>query len=224
MAPSQKSSIIVVSAPSGTGKTTLIHKLLEKHKEIDFSVSHTTRGIRQGETNGVDYHFISKDQFQKKIDSDEMLEWANVFGNLYGTSKKEIERISANGHRVVLDIDVQGWEQAKEKIPEAMSVFILPPSLKCLWDRLEGRGTDSFEVRWRRLLTAKKEIEKGYLYHHYIINDDLSGAYQELESIAINGQAGKIKPEEGIKICKALINEFDTASWLYELKKKATSK
>lgn len=221
MVVSQKSSIIVVSAPSGTGKTTLIHKLLERHKNIDFSVSHTTRPMRQGEKDGVDYHFVSKEDFKKKIDLGEMLEWANVFGNLYGTSKNEIVRITEKGHRVVLDIDVQGWEQARKKIPEAMSVFILPPSLKCLWDRLEGRGTDSFEVRWRRLLTAKKEIESGHLYHNFVINDDLERAYIELEHIVIHGTEGHIKTSEGINLCRALMSEFDSADWLKDLRKKA---
>ncbi len=212
--------IFVVSAPSGTGKTTLNTMLIKRYPHVRFSVSLTTRPKRPNEKDGADYYFVSKEEFQKRIDAGEMLEWANVFGNLYGTSQHELERISEAGSKVIVEIDVQGWQKAQPKLPQATSIFVLPPTLQALWTRLEGRGTDSLEVRWRRLLTARKEIESGHLYQFFIVNDIIDTAYQELEHIVVNDKPGSKGPQEGMRLCEALLQEFESAVWLKDLRQK----
>jgi len=213
--------IFVVSAPSGTGKTTLNQRLVNEHKaEVEISVSLTTRAQRKNEMDGVDYPFVTKEQFQKHVDQGDMLEWANVFGNFYGTSIHEIDRIRKARHRVILEIDVQGWQKAKLRLPGATSVFIIPPSIETLWKRLENRGTDSIEVRWRRLQTARTEIAAGSTYDFFIVNDALDRAYHDLESIIIGGNPGKIAKAAGIQLCEKLLKDFDTSDLLKGLKGK----
>ena len=213
--------IFVVSAPSGTGKTTLNQRLVTSHKTaVEISISLTTRGRRNNEVNGVDYHYLTAGEFQKHVDAGEMLEWANVFGNLYGTSTEEISRIRKAGRKVILEIDVQGWNKAKPRLPGAVSVFIIPPSVDSLWKRLETRGTDKLDVRWRRLQTSRTEIAAGLNYDYFIVNDDLDKAYQELESIIIRSNPGKIARPAGIALCNKLLREFDTSDLLKDLKGK----
>jgi len=212
--------VFVVSAPSGTGKTTLNTRLMREFPEIEVSISHTTRPIREGEVDGAAYHFVTKQEFQQMIRRGEMLEWADVFGNLYGTSFNEINRIKSNRHHVLLEIDVQGTRSIITQIPDAVTVFILPPSIEVLWRRLEARGTDNITDRWRRLLTAKQEIEVGYLYEHFIMNEDKEKAYNELKRIIVDGKHSSITHNQGVQYCKDLIAEFDTSKLLKSLKQK----
>jgi guanylate kinase len=211
--------IYVVSAPSGTGKTTLNRRLLKEHATVEMSVSYTARPQRPGEVAGVDYHYVTAEEFRAKITHGDMLEWAEVFGKLYGTARQEIDRIRAANKKVLLEIDVQGWRQAKTKLASAVSVFILPPSIEALWQRLEQRGTEALDVRWRRLLTAKSEIEAGSLYDYFIVNADLEQAYSQLQDIVINDKKGKITNAAGTRLCQDLLKEFDAAPWLTKLKR-----
>jgi guanylate kinase len=216
--------IFVVSAPSGTGKTTLNTKLMREFKDIEISVSHTTRPIRHGEISGRSYHFVDKETFQQMIRRGEMLEWADVFGNLYGTSRGEIDRIFKNGHHVLLEIDVQGARSVVTQLPNAITVFILPPSVDELWHRLEKRGTDKLEDRWRRLLTAKQEIEVGYLYEHFIINENQDVAYQELKQVLVEGQHSSISHGDGVTLCQKLLDEFETSPLIESLRQQFSLK
>ena len=148
----------------------------------------------------------------------EMLEWADVFGNLYGTSHDEIKRIKAKNHHVLLEIDVQGTRSILNQIKDAVTVFILPPTAEALWLRLESRGTDKLEDRWRRVLTAKQEIEVGYLYEHFIVNDERERAYEELRRILIEGKHSSVSHSQGVQLCKKLLEEFETSPLLNGLK------
>jgi guanylate kinase len=222
-APAKK-PVFVVSAPSGTGKTTLNRRLMSTHENIQMSVSYTTRRKRRGEVDGVDYHFVTPEFFREQIKKGQMLEYAEVFGTLYGTPLAEIERIQKLGKVALLEIDVQGWRQAKEKIKNSLSVFILPPSVAALWERLEARGTESKEVRWRRLMTARNEISCGNLYDYFVVNTDLDPAYRELEDIIIKGKNGKIANRGGAALCQKLLQEFDKAPWLQKLSRELADK
>lgn len=211
--------VYVVSAPSGTGKTTLNRQLIDEHSHIQMAISYTTRKKRKNETNGVDYHFVTESKFREIIKKGEMLEYAEVFGTLYGTPLSEIERIQTDGNIALLEIDVQGWRQARMKVAQATSIFILPPSVESLWQRLETRGTESKEVRWRRLMTSRAEISSGNLYDNFIVNIDLAAAYTELQDLIIHGKKSTIGKEEGVEICQKLLNEFDNSPWLQKLAK-----
>lgn len=215
--------IYVVSAPSGTGKTTLNRRLVEEHPEIEIAVSLTTRLPRKGEEHGVHYYFVSPAEFQSRIHMGEMLENANVHGNFYGTSLVELGKVAQRGHIPLLEIDVQGWDQAKGKLPNAVSVFILPPSMQVLWERLEKRGTDSIEVRMRRLRNARAEIAAAGSYRWFVLNDDLERAYQELKSIIVHGQPGRLGAEAGTEICQRLVQEFDQASWVRDIEQQVAA-
>ena len=217
MTPPKPPHVVVVSAPSGTGKTTLNQRLTKMHPEVQIAVSYTTRKQRPGEIEGVHYHFVSNKHFHDLIKQGQMLEYAEVFGTLYGTPTAEIQRLQAAGKTPLLEIDVQGWRQAREKLPDAKSIFILPPTVETLWQRLEGRATEAKDVRWRRLMTARNEISSGNLYDFFIVNHTLDTAYAELEAIVIDGKKSKITHEEGIRLCQQLATEFDDAPWLHKL-------
>ena len=209
--------VFVVSAPSGTGKTTLNRRLVSEHPDVEMSVSYTTRSKRPAEIEGVHYHFVTRERFQELIDHGEMLEYAEVFGTLYGTPKDELRRLAHAGKIALLEIDVQGWRQAHKSLPEAKSIFVLPPSVATLWERLELRGTEPMAVRWRRFMTAKTEIANGTQYDHFIVNYSLDAAYEELEAIVIKGQSSKIGHTEGEAMCHRLLNEFTNAPWIQKL-------
>ena len=172
--------MFILSAPSGAGKTTLCHALLERFPDIVYSVSYTTRPPRGNEKNGVDYFFIQKEAFENKLKQDYWAEWAIVHGNFYGTSRKFLDNYLARGRDILLDIDVQGMRRIVEHYPESITIFIMPPSLEELRIRLEARAMDSSEVIERRLMDAEKEIRQRHFYRHIIINDDLEDAITDL--------------------------------------------
>lgn len=183
MKMSKFGNLFIISAPSGTGKTTLLKEVQLRLPEIRFSVSFTTREPRKGEVHGRDYFFISKDEFLRGIREGRFLEWACVHGNYYGTDKAVIEEWLSNGLEVILDIDVQGARTIKCQYPFASTIFILPPSWEELERRLRSRGTDSDEVIRRRLSNASKEISEAFWYDYIVINDEISKAVDELITI-----------------------------------------
>lgn len=178
--------LLVISSPSGAGKTTLTHRLLQEFPELRFSVSHTTRQPRPNEVDGQDYHFVTEEAFRQVLDDDGFAEWAEVHGNLYGTSVAEIERARAAGKAGVLfDVDYQGARQIKEKFPHAVGVFILPPSMDELRRRLEARGSDDAASRRRRFEKAREEIGHYPFFDYMIVNDDLQHALAQLRGIVL---------------------------------------
>ena len=179
---------VVVSAPSGGGKTTLCRRLLEKLSSLEFSISHTTRAPRGQEKDGVDYHFVSEAEFKKLIAEDKFLEWAEVHGNYYGSSLEAARKQLSAGSDVLFDIDIQGGYQIKEKMPDALLIFIVPPSMTVLEQRLRGRASDAEDVIQKRLEAAREEIEGAVRYSHWIINDDLEHALDTFSSVVVAGR------------------------------------
>jgi guanylate kinase len=175
--------LFIISAPSGAGKTTLAKAALVRYADMLYSISYTTRTPRAVEKDGVDYHFISKQDFKKGIREGRWVEWAQVYGNYYGTSGNFIDNGLSSGRDILLDIDVQGTIQILKKYPDSVTIFILPPSMKILKKRLEMRATDSAKVIEKRLEYAKKEMAQKDLYRHIIVNDNLSQAIDELSEI-----------------------------------------
>jgi guanylate kinase len=170
----------VIAAPSGTGKTTICRMLLERDPLLRLSVSHTTRAMRSSETNAVDYHFVSEDDFNVLVAKDAFLEWARFSNNLYGTSLAAIESLLGKDFDPLLEIEVQGAGQVRERRADACLIFLLPPSLQMLEDRLRGRATDSDDEIRRRLGEARGEIERARIFDYAVINGDLEGAVAEL--------------------------------------------
>ena len=181
----QTGTLYIFSAPSGAGKTSLVKALIEATPGLVVSVSHTTRAMRPGEENGVHYHFIDVPTFNQMVEHDQFLEHAQVFDNFYGTSQAAIEQQLADGQDVILEIDWQGAEQIRHLYPEAVSVFILPPSKSALRERLQGRGQDPEEIIERRMRDAVSEMSHYAEFDYLIINDDFDVALQELRSIVI---------------------------------------
>ena len=179
------SIVYIVSAPSGSGKSTLVSELFKVVKHLDFSISYTTRPPRGSEQNGKEYFFVTKDQFEAMIKADEILEYANVFGNYYGTAKRFLREAEARGNDLLLDIDVQGAQQIKKRLPEAVSIFILPPNQEKLEWRLRNRGLDSEQVIRRRLDTARREIENYSKYDYILVNEKLERATDELKAVVL---------------------------------------
>ncbi|MDR3237102.1 MAG: guanylate kinase [Spirochaetia bacterium] len=179
----QNNLSIVVTAPSGTGKTTVIKELLSQIQEIEFSVSSTTRVKRSEEKEGIDYYFITLDVFKKGIDNHEFIEWAEVHGNFYGTLKKEIDRIKDTGRIPILDVDVQGSKTLKDKIDNAVFILIVPPSLGTLEARLRSRETETEAEIELRLRSAVSELNRYPLFDYIVVNDELSESVLTLKSI-----------------------------------------
>jgi len=176
----KKGRIIVVSAPSGAGKTTLCRHLLKKIPQIAYSISHTTRQPRKNEIEGKDYYFISTKEFEEKINQNFWVEWAKVHTNYYGTSKKHLERQTHQGLNVLLEIDIKGAKQIKNLFPDAVTIFIMAPSLDVLEKRLRQRETDTDEIINMRLENAKAEIEQKDFYDYIIVNDGLDLACERI--------------------------------------------
>lgn len=176
----------MVSAPSGAGKTTLIQHVMQQFGFLSYSISHTTRKPRGNEQHGKDYFFIDPETFKQKIEQQEWLEWARVHGNYYGTSKKFISEQTAKGKHLVLDVDVQGALQIMSSELKPVTIFIQPPSIKVLAQRLKTRGTDSETVIQKRLANAQGEMDQKGLYQYVVINDDLDQAQKELIDIFEN--------------------------------------
>ena len=188
MQTNKKGNIFIISAASGTGKTT--SRLLKNNGDIRVSISHTTRQPREGERHGVHYHFVPKEEFESLIRQNAFLEHADVFGNYYGTSIAGVDELRGQGYDVILEIDVQGAEQVRRLLPEACSIFILPPSFEILASRLTNRGTDSEEVIRTRLDKARHEIGQAPLFDYIVVNDDLNTAEADLLHII---KAGRLK-------------------------------
>jgi len=184
-------SLYIVSAPSGAGKTSLVSKLLELDSKIKVSVSSTTRPKRPGEQGGVNYHFLTVEDFQKQIETFEFLEHAKVFDNHYGTSKTAVDNLRNAGKDVILEIDWQGAQQIRHQIPDAISIFILPPSKEELLRRLTGRGTDSEEVITRRMQDSVSEMSHYNEFDYIVINNNFDLALKQLQSIFMAGRLTK---------------------------------
>lgn len=179
----KKGHLFIISGPSGAGKSTVIKAILEKNPDLRYSISCTTRPPRGNEQDGVDYYFITKAAFEKKIDAGQLAEWAEVHGHLYGTSATYIEETLADGQDVLLDIDVEGAKKLFVKYPEAVSIFITPPNARELENRLTKRDTDSPEAVERRLKNAEAEMAQASRYDYILENDDLAETVSRLEAI-----------------------------------------
>ena len=176
-------NLFIISAPSGAGKTTICRAVLDRIPDMLYSISYTTRKPRKGEQNGIDYYFITKDDFKNRIKNAKWAEWAEVYGNYYGTSSEFIDTSLASGRDILLDIDFQGTLQILDRYHSSITIFIMPPSLDILKLRLESRGTDSKHIILKRINAAEKEIKNKDFYRHVIINDKLSDALDDLISI-----------------------------------------
>lgn len=183
---SPRGNLYVVSAPSGAGKTTLVRKLMDLHPNLRFSISYTTRQARDGEVDGDDYFFLEKSVFERMRNADEFLEYAEVFGNFYGTGRQQVEKLRHEGHDVLLEIDWQGAQQVRMRQADCCSIFILPPSLPELESRLRGRGTDSEEIIKHRLGEAAADMSHWPEFDHVVINDNLDAAAVSLQAIMTN--------------------------------------
>jgi guanylate kinase len=195
-------NVFIISAPSGSGKSTLVKELREKVPNLEFSISYTTRKPRGEEQNGREYYFVTREQFEGMIRNDEFLEHANVFGNYYGTASRFLRKAEEHGKDLLLDIDVQGAEQIRAKIPEAVSIFILPPNRSELEQRLRNRSQDAESVIQRRLDAATREIENYRKYDYILVNDRLEESVAGLEAIVLSERlkrTGKNNSEAGAR-------------------------
>ncbi len=183
-------NLIIVSAPSGAGKTTLVGEMLKRDRLVKTSISFTSRAPRAGEENGIHYHFISREEFKAMIERGDFLEWAEVHGNLYGTSRRMVEAARSAGFDVILTIDIQGAAQARRLFPDAVGVFIMPPSLDALIERLEARGTSAADDLQLRLRNARREVEQYVSFDYIVVNDDLDQAIGELAAIITAERCG----------------------------------
>ena len=191
-----RGSVIVISAPSGAGKSTLVRHLMASVPTLTFSISHTTRLPRPGEKNGRDYFFVSPERFERMAAAGDFIEWAEVFGNQYGTSWKQLRAAQERGADVLLDIDVQGHRQVRRCLPEALSVFVLPPSFQVLERRLRNRRSEAPEAIEKRLATARKEIASWPEYDYLVVNNRLSRATQDLRAVVLTARLRRQNQEE----------------------------
>ncbi len=198
-------SLFVISAPSGAGKTSLVHALLATNKQIDLSVSYTTRAPREGEVNGVAYHFVSRETFAEMAGRGEFLESAEVYGNFYGTSQSWISQEMSKDRDILLEIDWQGAEQVRRLFPDCISIFILPPSIQALEQRLNGRGTDSVEIISRRMAAVREDVAHVAEFDYVIINDNLNDALAQLNAVV---QAARLRGSRQLTRHQTLINQL----------------
>ena len=194
--------LVVISGASGTGKGTVCKRLFELEKNITFSVSATTRPPRQGEVDGVNYWFLSKQKFEEMIEKGEFLEWAKVYDNYYGTPLGKVEERLKNGEDILLEIDTQGALNVMEKMPQGAFIFLLPPSMEELKRRIVGRGTENQESLEKRLGAAKKEISLANKYQYIVVNDDVEIAAENIKAII---KAEKSKTERNLKLLEEVI-------------------
>lgn len=185
--------VFVISAPSGTGKTTLVRGVMEQLPGLHFSVSYTTRTPRANEREGEDYHFVSPSFFEKMVERGEFLEWAEVLGNRYGTALVNLDDLAAKGLDLILDIDTQGAKKVMEKVDQTVLIYILPPSLEALQQRLVKRGLDSLELIQFRLASAQRDMEEAHWYHYLIVNERIEDAIEKLKAIIIAERCRKGK-------------------------------
>ena len=200
-----RANVYIVSAPSGSGKTTLLQNILKTFKDMKFSVSHTTRQPREGERNGVDYFFTERPEFRRMVDRGEFLEWAEYYGQFYGKSNGFVEEHVGSGRDVILDIDVNGARQVREKIEDAISVFVMPPSFSELERRLRLRRQESDEAIQQRLEIARNEINHCRDYNYIVVNDVLEDSVKVLEAIV---RAGRARPSRQQARIEEIITSF----------------
>jgi guanylate kinase len=191
MIPARMAKVFVITGPSGVGKGTLIRELLSRVPDLELSVSATTRAPREGEENGRDYHFLTPEEFEQRVEEKDFLEFATYSGNRYGTLRSEVERCLEHGRSVVLEIEVQGAQQVRAAKPDSVQIFIAPPEPAVLRERLIGRGTDSTEAIDERLKVAEQELAAQDDFDHQIVNDDVSRASGELAEV-VRGELGFI--------------------------------
>jgi len=189
----ERGLVFVISAPSGTGKTTLVRRVMEQLPDLHFSVSYTTRYPRSNEQEGEDYYFVSSSVFQKMVERGEFLEWAKVLGNCYGTTLASVNQLASKGMDLILDIDTQGAKKVMEKMDQTILIYILPPSLEALRERLVERGLDSPEMIQLRLASARKDMEEAHWYHYLIVNEKIDDAIEKLKAIIIAERCRKVK-------------------------------
>lgn len=201
-----RGNLFIVSAPSGAGKTSLVAALMERLSDLCTSISHTTRDRRPGEEDGVNYHFTDRDTFLQMVNESRFLEHAEVFGNLYGTSGDWVEDTRRAGQDVILEIDWQGAKQVRRLVPDARSIFILPPSLEVLSERLKGRGQDDEEVIARRLAGAREELSHYPEFDFLVVNDDFQRALEELVAIITSSRLAQESQQARLApVLKALL-------------------
>lgn len=202
--PPRSTFPLVLSAPSGAGKTTIAHRLRSRRDDVAFSISATTRAPREGERDGVDYHFVGEDEFRRMIGAGELIEWAHVHGSYYGTPLANVREARARGQFLLLDIDVQGARQIRDRVPEAVHVFVLPPSGQALVHRLTGRGSEDHARLQRRLRNALAEIRTAGEFDHVVVNDDLEMAVADVNAL-LDGRPDALRPHRPLEEMVAAI-------------------
>lgn len=180
-----RGALFVVTGASGTGKTTLVKEALRVVPDLGFSVSATTRGMRTGEVDGQDYHFVTHERFAELVETGDMLEYAEVYGNRYGTPRRPVVEALESGRSILLEIDWQGAAQVRERMPEAVTIFVLPPSIGAIEQRLRGRQTDSDEVIARRVNEARLQLEHVGEFDYLVVNDDLASAHDQFQAVLV---------------------------------------
>jgi len=207
--PARRGLLFVVSAPSGTGKTTVVERLVHVLPDLALSRSYTSRAARPGETDGVDYNFVSRARFEAMVAADAFLEWADVFGNFYGTCAPDAERDLSQGRDLVLVIDVQGARQVRQRCRDTVGVFVMPPSFAVLEQRLRGRSKDTEEAMQRRLQTARAEVAAFTEYDYVIVNDALEACVDRLRAIVI---AERTRLRSARAAAERIVNTFQAGS------------
>lgn len=205
----RRGCVFVFSGPSGTGKTTLAWEVVRQVPRTEFSISYTTRPPREGEQDGVDYRFVARADFERRRAAGEFVEWAEVFGNLYGTGRVDLESVIASGRDMVLDIDIQGALQVRQALNDAVLVFILPPDFDALRRRLADRATDREEVIERRLAAARGEIERAFDFDYLVVNDSLEDAASRLRAVVHAERQRRFRQEP---ILRQVLDSFPGAS------------
>ena len=208
--------LFVISAPSGTGKTTVVERLVERCPDLRQSRSYTSRAARQGEIDGVDYNFVSREVFEGMVRRDEFLEWADIFGNQYGTSRRDTAAALASGVDLALVIDVQGARQVRERTRYSVAVFVLPPSYEVLAERLRGRNQDPPASIERRLATARAEVDAVDEYDYVVINDELDRCVSEIAAIVAAERARRVRKQGVIDRIVSTFREEDNRSKSHE--------